>query len=55
MAHPPDKASNLSLEDFLGQVSVCLRIKVIKLDFKDLEVIEPSLEIAQVIHKNDQN
>lgn len=45
MAHPPDVDSNLTLESFLIQTTNS--IKGIKLDFKTIEVVEPSLKMIQ--------
>ena len=45
MAHPPVNTSDLSLEEFLDTIlsSGITAPKGIKLDFKDLEALEPSL------------
>lgn len=43
MAHPPLNTSDLSLEEFLDTILDSNTTKGIKLDFKDLEVVEPSL------------
>lgn len=43
MAHPPLNTSDLSLEEFLDTILDSNTTKGIKLDFKDLEVVETSL------------
>nr|CAH0105063.1 unnamed protein product [Daphnia galeata] len=43
MAHPPVNTSDLSLEEFLDTILSSGTSKGIKLDFKDLEALEPSL------------
>ena len=45
MAHPPANTSDLSLRQFLDFVLESGKKKGIKLDFKLLEVVRPSLEI----------
>ena len=45
MAHPPDVDSNLTLAEFLNQTIGSTR--GIKLDFKTIMVVEPSLKILQ--------
>ena len=45
MAHPPDVDSNLTLHSFLTQTTKST--KGIKLDFKTIEVVEPSLKMVQ--------
>ncbi|KAG8187386.1 hypothetical protein JTE90_016932 [Oedothorax gibbosus] len=45
LAHPPETTSDISLEDFLKLASGTT--KGIKLDFKSIEVVEPSLIILQ--------
>ena len=45
MAHPPDVDSNLTLYSFLSQTTDST--KGIKLDFKTIEVVEPSLKMVQ--------
>lgn len=45
MAHPPDVDSNLTLADFLNQTIGST--KGIKLDFKTIMVVEPSLKMLQ--------
>lgn len=47
MAHPPDVDSNLTLHGFLSQTTNST--KGIKLDFKTIEVVEPSLKMVQNI------
>ena len=47
MAHPPFKTSDLSLEEFLDTVISSRKQKGIKLDFKDMEVVETSLKIIK--------
>ena len=54
MAHPPATTSDLSLEDFLTQVLLHSPPKGIKLDFKQLEVVEPSLKVLDAIRKKYQ-
>lgn len=46
MAHPPDVDSNLTLADFLNQTTAST--KGIKLDFKTIVVVEPSLKMIKV-------
>ena len=46
-AHPPFKTSDLSLEEFLDTVLSSNKQKGIKLDFKDMEVVEMSLQIIK--------
>lgn len=43
MAHPPLNISDLSLEEFLDTILDSHMTKGIKLDFKDLAVVEPAL------------
>ena len=45
MAHPPNVDSNLTLHSFLTQTTKST--KGIKLDFKTIEVVEPSLKMVQ--------
>ena len=45
MAHPPDVDSNLTLAEFLSQTTAST--KGIKLDFKTIMVVEPSLKMIQ--------
>ncbi|KAJ7386407.1 hypothetical protein OS493_008531 [Desmophyllum pertusum] len=45
MAHPPDMDSNLTLASFLRQTTAST--KGIKLDFKTIMVVEPSLKMIQ--------
>merc|ERR1719219_1111620 len=50
MAHPPDTQSDLSLELFLETVLLATEggaKKGIKLDFKSLDILQPSLETLQ--------
>jgi len=47
MEHPPDVDSNLTLHGFLSQTTNST--KGIKLDFKTIEVVEPSLKMVQNI------
>ena len=50
MAHPPDTESDLSLELFLETVLLATEggaKKGIKLDFKSLDILQPSLETLQ--------
>nr|CAD7401565.1 unnamed protein product [Timema poppensis] len=46
MAHPPSTTSELSLEDFLSN-AITANSCGVKLDFKSIEVLEPSLKILQ--------
>jgi hypothetical protein len=46
MAHPPNNTSDLSLEDFIKQVTANNK-KGFKLDFKTIEALEKSLPIIQ--------
>ncbi|CAG2063670.1 unnamed protein product [Timema podura] len=46
MAHPPSTTSEMSLEDFLSNAIIANSCGV-KLDFKSIEVLEPSLKILQ--------
>lgn len=48
MAHPPDRQSNLSLRNFLEQVTHS-EIRIIKLDFKEIDAVQPSLDILKSI------
>lgn len=43
MAHPPHKTSDLSLEQFLTTILESGKRKGIKLDFKDIDIVEPAL------------
>lgn len=52
MAHPPDKDSDLSLEQFLKETIGSS--KGIKLDFKNTPVIEPSLKILLTMTKDQE-
>jgi hypothetical protein len=55
MAHPPDNVSDLSLEGFLTEVVAATQRGHrcgIKLDFKTLEVLTPSLQ--QLQQREDQ-
>lgn len=47
MAHPPFKTSDLSLEEFVDIALSSRPPKGIKLDFKDMEVVELSLMIIK--------
>jgi hypothetical protein len=48
MAHPPSKQSDLSLEEFLDTILDYRTPKGIKLDFKNIEVVESSLKIVKL-------
>jgi len=48
MAHPPSKTSDLSLEQFLDCILDYHIPKGIKLDFKNIEVVESALKIIQL-------
>ncbi|XP_053313813.1 protein FAM151B [Spea bombifrons] len=50
MAHPPMTDSDLTLKEFLDDVSSTSR--GIKLDFKSLEVVQPSMQILQTLRDN---
>lgn len=47
MAHPPFKTSDLSLEEFLDTVLSSRQHKGIKLDFKEMEAVELSLQMLK--------
>ena len=47
MAHPPDTTSDISLDTWLSTVAARRPEKGIKLDFKSLEVLEPSLVLLK--------
>ena len=47
MAHPPAKHSDLTLERFLDRILQSDLAKGIKLDFKEMDVVEPALVIIQ--------
>ncbi|KAM3938061.1 protein FAM151B [Leptodactylus fuscus] len=47
MAHPPATDSDINLQDWLAQVATC--DKGIKLDFKRLEAVPPSMKILDAI------
>ena len=51
MAHPPATSSDLSLKEFLTKVASFETPKGIKLDFKEIEVVQPSLEILKQLKK----
>jgi hypothetical protein len=57
MAHPPDKVSDLSLDNFLTEVMSATQKGHrcgIKLDFKSAEVLEPSLSQLKIYEKQVQ-
>ena len=54
MAHPPATTSDISLVQFLTQVLLHSPPKGIKLDFKQIEVVEPSLKILDSFQKRHQ-
>ncbi|XP_057371654.1 protein FAM151B-like [Daphnia carinata] len=47
MAHPPSKISDLSLTEFVDTVLHSKTSKGMKFDFKELEVVEPSLKMIK--------
>lgn len=47
MAHPPDTTSDISLDTWLNTVAAKRADKGLKLDFKSLEVLEPSLIVLE--------
>lgn len=47
MAHPPTKSSDMSLENFLDTILSSKQKKGIKLDFKDIEAVELSLNLLK--------
>lgn len=51
LAHPPNKSSDLQFTDFLEEVITATaqdgRKKGVKLDFKDIEAVEPCLKLVQ--------
>ena len=47
MSHPPSQSSDLSLEAFLDAIIGSQRPKGIKLDFKDMEVVESAFKIIE--------
>lgn len=47
MAHPPTKSSDLSLEEFLDTILNSKQRKGIKLDFKEMEAVEVSLNLLK--------
>ena len=47
MAHPPHKTSDLSLEQFLTTILKSGKRKGIKLDFKDIAIVEPALAMLK--------
>ncbi|KNC81479.1 hypothetical protein SARC_06207 [Sphaeroforma arctica JP610] len=51
MCHPPMYVSNLRLVDLVAFVVGCERVRVLKLDFKDPNAVEPSMK---VLKKNDK-
>jgi len=57
MAHPPDNVSDLSLDNFLTEVMSAAQKGQrcgIKLDFKSVEVLKPSLSQLKVYEKQVQ-
>jgi len=57
MAHPPDKVSDLSLDNFLTEVMSATQKGHrcgIKLDFKSVEVLQPSLSQLEIYEKQVQ-
>jgi len=57
MAHPPNNVSDLSLDNFLKEVMSATqkgRRCGIKLDFKSVEVLEPSLSQLKIYEKQVQ-
>jgi hypothetical protein len=57
MAHPPDNVSDLSLQNFLTEVMSATQQGHrcgIKLDFKTVEVLQPSLSQLKVYEKQVQ-
>ncbi|TRY77246.1 hypothetical protein TCAL_05318, partial [Tigriopus californicus] len=53
MAHPPENRSDLSLAEFMRMVSPAR--KGIKLDFKDISIVEQSLQILSSVPKEELN
>lgn len=51
MAHPPATSSDLTLEEFLNRVWTYSQPKGVKLDFKQIGVVESALKILDVIRK----
>lgn len=51
MAHPPNKESDISLQNWIERVINAETGKGVKLDFKSIEIVEPSLKILK-IHQN---
>jgi len=47
MAHPPHKTSDLSLEQFLTTILESGKRKGIKLDFKDIDIVEPAFAMLK--------
>ncbi|NXL96249.1 F151B protein, partial [Alectura lathami] len=47
MAHPPETDSDITLQEWLGEI--VNTDKGIKLDFKSLGAVQPSLELLQVV------
>ena len=47
MAHPPSRDSNLTFKTFYETISSQPNQKIMKLDFKEIEVVEPCLEIMR--------
>ena len=47
MAHPPANSSDLTLVQFLASVFGYTSLKGVKLDFKQIAVVEPSLQILE--------
>ena len=54
MAHPPATSSDISLTQFLTRVLLHSPPKGIKLDFKEIDVVEPSLKILDALQKEHQ-
>ena len=52
MAHPPDNTSDINLRQWLQEVFSFHPVKGIKLDFKQLQAVKPSLEILKDFVKN---
>lgn len=50
MAHPPHTTSDLSLEEFLTTILTSPKRKGIKLDFKDIDTLQPALAMLQQHH-----
>ncbi|XP_003744744.1 protein FAM151B [Galendromus occidentalis] len=52
MAHPPDNSSDISFAEWIEIASEAETSKGLKLDFKDIESVEPCLRKLQEIKKN---